>query len=177
MNIEYEARILDIDKDKLIKRLKDLNARFVGEFNQKRYVYNIIPKADGKWLRLRTNGKKTTLTYKSVEKNSIDGTKELEIEVDNFEKTNSLLELAGIKNKGYQENNRVQYVLDDVEIDIDTWPMIPTYVEIEGKSEESVLNIIKKLGINDKKITTLDVQSLYKEIYNIDITKIDVLKF
>lgn len=177
MNIEYEARILDIDKDKLIKRLRDLNARFVGEFDQKRYVYNIIPKADGKWLRLRTNGKKTTLTYKSVEKNSIDGTKELEIEVDNFENTNSLLELAGIKNKGYQENNRVQYVLDDVEIDIDTWPMIPTYVEIEGKSEESVLNIIKKLGINDKKITTLDVQSLYKEIYNIDITKIDVLKF
>ena len=177
MNIEYEARILDIDKDKLIKRLKDLNARFVGEFNQKRYVYNIIPKTNGKWLRLRTNGNKTTLTYKSVEKNSIDGTKELEIEVDNFENTNSLLELAGIKNKGYQENNRVQYVLDDVEIDIDTWPMIPTYVEIEGKSEESVLNIIKKLGINDKKITTLDVQSLYKEIYNIDITKIDVLKF
>ena len=71
----------------------------------------------------------------------------------------------------------MQYVLDDVEIDIDTWPMIPTYVEIEGKSEESVLNIIKKLGINDKKITTLDVQSLYKEIYNIDITKIDILKF
>lgn len=177
MNIEYEARILDIDKDKLIKRLNKLNAKFVGEFNQKRYVYNIIPKADGKWLRLRTNGKKTTLTYKSVEKNSIDGTKELEIEVDNFENTNSLLELAGIKNKGYQENNRVQYVLDDVEIDIDTWPMIPTYVEIEGKSEESVLNIIKKLGINDKKITTLDVQSLYKEIYNIDITKIDILKF
>ncbi len=177
MNIEYEARILEIDKDKLIKRLNKLNAKFVGEFNQKRYVYNIIPKADGKWLRLRTNGKKTTLTYKSVEKNSIDGTKEFEIEVDNFENTNSLLELAGIKNKGYQENNRVQYVLDDVEIDIDTWPMIPTYVEIEGKSEESVLNIIKKLGINDKKITTLDVQSLYKEIYNIDITKIDVLKF
>ena len=71
----------------------------------------------------------------------------------------------------------MQYVLDDVEMDIDTWPMIPTYVEIEGKSEESVLNIIKKLGINDKKITALDVQSLYKEIYNIDITKIDVLKF
>ena len=177
MNIEYEARILDIDKDKLIKRLKDLNARFVGEFDQKRYVYNIIPKADGKWLRLRTNGKKTTLTYKSVEKNSIDGTKELEIEVDNFENTNSLLELAGIKNKGYQENNRIQYILDGVEIDIDTWPLIPTYVEIEGKSEESVLNIIEILGINDKKITTLDVQSLYKEIYNIDITKIDILKF
>ena len=68
MNTEYEIRVLEIDKDKLIKRLNELNAKFIGEFNQKRYVYNIIPKTDGRWLRLRTNGKKTTLTYKSVEK-------------------------------------------------------------------------------------------------------------
>ena len=177
MNTEYEIRVLEIDKDKLIKRLNELNAKFIGEFNQKRYVYNIIPKTDGRWLRLRTNGKKTTLTYKSVEKNSIDGTKELEIEVEDFEKTNSLLELVGVKNKGYQENNRIQYILDGVEIDIDSWPLIPTYVEIEGENEESVLNILKKIAIDDKKVTTLDVQSLYKEIYNIDITKIDILKF
>lgn len=177
MNTEYEIRVLEIDKDKLIKRLNELNAKFIGEFNQKRYVYNIIPKRDGRWLRLRTNGKKTTLTYKSVEKNSIDGTKELEIEVEDFEKTNSLLELVGVKNKGYQENNRIQYILDGVEIDIDSWPLIPTYVEIEGENEESVLNILKKIAIDDKKVTTLDVQSIYKEIYNIDITEINILKF
>ena len=177
MNTEYEIRVLEIDKDKLIKRLNELNAKFIGEFNQKRYVYNIIPKTDGRWLRLRTNGKKSTLTYKSVEKNSIDGTKELEIEVEDFEKTNSLLELVGVKNKGYQENNRIQYILDGVEIDIDSWPLIPTYVEIEGENEESVLNILKKIAIDDKKVTTLDVQSIYKEIYNIDITEINILKF
>lgn len=177
MNTEYEIRVLEIDKDKLIKRLNELNAKFIGEFNQKRYVYNIIPKTDGRWLRLRTNGKKTTLTYKSVEKNSIDGTKELEIEVEDFEKTNNLLELVGVKNKGYQENNRIQYILDGVEIDIDSWPLIPTYVEIEGENEESVLNILKKIAIDDKKVTTLDVQSIYKEIYNIDITEINILKF
>lgn len=177
MNTEYEIRVLEIDKDKLIKRLNELNAKFIGEFNQKRYVYNIIPKTDGRWLRLRTNGKKTTLTYKSVEKNSIDGTKELEIEVEDFEKTNSLLELVGVKNKGYQENNRIQYILDGVEIDIDSWPLIPTYAEIEGENEESVLNILKKIAIDDKKVTTLDVQSIYKEIYNIDITEINILKF
>ena len=177
MNTEYEIRVLEIDKDKLIKRLNELNAKFIGEFNQKRYVYNIIPKTDGRWLRLRTNGKKTTLTYKSVEKNSIDGTKELEIEVEDFEKTNNLLELVGVKNKGYQENNRIQYILDGVEIDIDSWPLIPTYVEIEGENEESVLNILKKIAIDDKKVTTLDVQSIYKEIYNIDIIEINILKF
>lgn len=177
MEIEYEARVLEIDKEKLIQKLEKLGAIFKGSFEQKRYVYNIIPKCDGKWLRLRTNGKNITLTYKSIEKNSIDGTQELEIEVEDFEKTNKLLELAGIKNKGYQENRRVQYVLDGVEIDIDTWPLIPTYVEIEGKDKESVVNMIKKLEIEDKKITTLDVQSVYKDIYNIDITKMNILKF
>ena len=177
MNIEYEVRVLEIDKDKLIKKLNEIGAKFNGEYNQKRYVYNTVPKCDGKWLRLRTNGKETTLTYKSVEKDKIDGTKELEIKVDDFNKTNELLEIAGIKAKGYQENNRIQYILDDVEIDIDTWPLIPTYVEIEGKNEENVNKILKKLELENKKVTALDVQSVYEKIYDIDISKIKVLKF
>ncbi len=177
MNIEYEIRVLEIDKEQLVNKLKELGATFKGKYEQKRYVYDIIPKCDGKWLRLRTNGKETTLTYKSVEKNSIDGTKELEIKVDDFEKTNELLKTAGILPKGYQENNRTQYVLDGVEIDIDSWPLIPTYVEIEGKDEESVNKILKKLDLQDKQVTALDVQSVYEKIYNIDISKIEVLKF
>ena len=53
------------------------------------------------------------------------------------------------------------------EIDIDTWPNIPTYLEIEGKDEESVNKIIEKLEIDKNKISTLDVQSLY-EYYGYD---------
>lgn len=177
MNIEYEVRVLEIDKEKLISKLKSLGAEFKGEFNQKRYVYNTIPKQDGKWLRLRTNGEYTTLTFKSVEKATIDGTKEIEVKVEDFYKTHELLEAAGIKSKGYQENNRVQYILDGVEIDIDSWPLIPTYVEIEGKDEESVNNIISKLELDKNKITSLDVQSVYEKVYGIDISNIEVLKF
>lgn len=177
MNIEYEVRILEINSDELINRLERIGAKFIGKYDQKRYVYNTIPKKEGKWLRLRTNGEETTLTYKSVEKNSIDGTKELEIKVEDFEKTNELLELVGIKSKGYQENRRIRYLLDDVEVDIDTWPLIPTYVEIEGKDEDSVNNVIKKLELQNNKVTALDVQSVYEKIYNIDISKISTLKF
>lgn len=176
MNIEYEVRILEINSDELINRLERIGAKFIGKYDQKRYVYNTIPKKEGKWLRLRTNGEETTLTYKSVEKNSIDGTKELEIKVEDFEKTNELLELVGIKSKGYQENRRIRYLLDDVEVDIDTWPLIPTYVEIEGKDEDSVNNVIEKLELQNNKVTALDVQSVYEKIYNIDISKISTLK-
>ena len=65
---------------------------------------------------------KTTLTIKTVEKDTIDGTKELEIEVNDFEKTNEILNQLGYMPKGYQETKRTEYVLDDVIFDIDRWP-------------------------------------------------------
>ena len=177
MNTEYEIRILEIDEKEIITKLNNLGAKKVGEWHQKRYVYNTKPKDDSKWYRLRTNGKYTTLTYKSIEKNTIDGTKELEIEVSDFEKTNKLLELMGYKHKAYQENKRIRYMLDDIEIDIDTWPLIPTYLEIEGKNEEEIKKMIKKLDLNEAKITTLNCEDIYKKIYNINIDKIKELKF
>lgn len=70
MNTEYEIRVLEIDKEKLIKKLEELGAEFKGDNEQKRYVYDIIPKEDGKWIRLRTNGRKTTLTYKKCSKDN-----------------------------------------------------------------------------------------------------------
>jgi adenylate cyclase class 2 len=177
MNIEYEIRVLEVDKEKLIKRLEELGAQFIGDFDQKRYVFDTIPTVESKWIRLRTNGKNSTLTYKSVEKATIDGTQEIEVEVSDFEKTRELLEACGIKHRGYQENRRNQYILDDVEIDIDSWPMIPTYVEIEGKDEQSVMKMVDKLELDKSKLTALDVMSVYDQIYHIDMNKIKHLKF
>lgn len=176
MKTEYEVRILEINEKVLIQKLEELGATKIGEYNQKRYVYDLKPASPQKWIRLRTNGKTTTLTYKNIETNKIDGTKELEIEVSDFEATNTMLEILGYQNKGYQENKRIQYRLNGVEIDIDTWPLIPTYVEIEGKDEQSVLKMIKILGLNNEKVTTLDVQSVYMQ-YGIDIEKKKDLRF
>ena len=81
MHTEYELRVLDIDTEKVIKKLEELGAEKIAEFNYKRRVYNFHPAVDHKWIRLRTDGKKTTLTIKKLESFEIDGTKELEIEV------------------------------------------------------------------------------------------------
>ena len=120
---------------------------------------------------------KSTLTYKNIISNTIDGTKEIELEVEDFEKANEFLEKIGFKNRSFQENRRIQYVLDDVEIDIDSWPMIPTYLEIEGKSERDIMSIKNKLDIDENKVTTLNCNDIYKQIYKIDISKIKELKF
>ena len=41
MKTEYEIRILEIDKEEVIRKLEELGAKKIGEFNQKRYVYNL----------------------------------------------------------------------------------------------------------------------------------------
>lgn len=177
MKTEYEIRILEIDKEKMIEKLENLGATKKGEFNQKRYVYDLKPIQEDKWIRLRANGEETTLTYKSIEADTIDGTKEVEIKVDDFDVANEFLNKLGFIARNYQENIRIQYILDDVEIDIDTWPMIPTYLEIEGKSKKEVNDMIKKLNLENSKITLLNCNSIYKKIYNIDISKTTELKF
>lgn len=177
MKTEYEARVLEIDKDKMMNLLEELGAVKKGEYEQRRYVYDLKPVQKGKWIRLRTNGIKTTLTYKDIVSNTIDGTKEVEFEVEDFDAANEFLNRIGFTARSYQENNRIQYELDNVEIDIDTWPMIPTYLEIEGKSEEEVNNMIKRLKLDNLKITTLNCGDIYKQIYNIDISGINQLKF
>lgn len=177
MTTEYEIRILEINQAEIINKLEKLGATKIGEFKQKRYVYDLKPIQNGKWIRLRTNGISTTLTYKDIVSNTIDGTKEVEIEVDNFDKANEFLEKIGFTHRNYQENLRIQYILDGVEIDLDKWPMIPMYMEIEGKNEKEVNLIKEKLEINNSKITFLNCSDIYKNIYGIDISKIKELKF
>ena len=61
-------------------------------------------------------------------------------------------------------------ISDGVEIDIDSWPMIHTYVEIEGKNEMISLEILELPKDN---VTTLDVDSVYKK-YEMDLKDIKV---
>ena len=63
-----------------------------------------------------------------------------------------------------------------VEIDIDSWPLIPTYLEIEGPSEEAVYNAVSALGFEIDDTTTRDVEGIYldyghnlDEIYNLKL--------
>lgn len=102
-----------------------------------------------KWIRLRQTKDKTTLAVKHILKandTSLQQMLETEIEVPSMKAGNDLLEALGFSYKSYQEKRRVTYILDDHEIDIDTWPGIPTYAEIEGKDEEDLSKIVEKLG-------------------------------
>ena len=177
MHIEYEARILEVDKESLEKKLVEKGAKKIADFNYRRKVYDFNPKTNSKWVRLRTDGITTTLTVKKYIKNSIDGTHEMEVEVSDFEETDKILNELGYVAHSYQESKRTRYVLNGVELDIDTWPYIPTYLEIEGKNEEEVLKTAELLELDKDKFTSVDVQSVYRDFYKIDIKNMPEVKF
>lgn len=175
---EIEIRILNIDKKKFIEDIIALGAKKQSECLQKRYVYDFNPVNPKKWIRLRTNGVKNTITVKEIIDNQvIDGTNELEVEVSDFNIANLILKELGYVPRNYQENYRIIYNLNGVQISIDTWPKILTYVELEAKSEELIKKLLSIIEYNEKDLTTLDVASIYMNVYGIDIMSIKELTF
>lgn len=174
MDIEYEIKVLDVDTKKLRVKLGDLG--FIQHEQQefRRYIYAIESK--NAWVRLRTNGKKTTLAYKQYIKDSIDGVKELEIDVSDFSKSHELMQLLGYKASAYQENRRSVFTLDDIEISIDEWPLIPAYAEIEAKDKATVEKYLDKIDLQSNRTTSKPTSHVYK-LYGYDISSFEHLAF
>ena len=168
MKTEIEARLLECNVDELIKKLNENNATYVGDWLQIRYCYDFNPVNPNSWIRLRTNGKETTLTIKEIQDKTIHGTKEWEIIVSDFNVADQMLNKMGYYARSKQENRRIRYMLDKVEIDIDFWPMIPAYAEFEAESEEDIKKVCKKLNIDYSGLVSLDVSSIYNK-YGLDI--------
>lgn len=53
MQTEIEVKVLNIDKAEMVQKLESLGAKRLGEFDQKRYVYDIVKNDESQWLRLR----------------------------------------------------------------------------------------------------------------------------
>lgn len=161
---EVEVKFLNIDPVEIQKKLAAVGAKKVGEYFYRRRVFDypdLRLNEKGAWLRLRDEGEKITLTFKQrIGATTHDGStndtsmEEIEIVVSDFEKTATLLRKLGFMEKFYEENTRVRWAKDDVEFDIDTWPELEPYLEIEAPNWEQIDGAIKLLGLNpaDKKI-------------------------
>ena len=108
--------------------------------------------------------------------NKIQKVKEYEIEVSDLEETNNLLESLGIVRRNYQEKIRYSYTYKSAEIELDIWPNLEPYMEIECDDQNVMNEVIDLLEFNDKRIVSMNTEQLYKE-KGIDILKISDLKF
>lgn len=169
---EIELTYIDINKDKIEKRLLELGAKKAGDYHYHRIVFDYPDfrlDKNSSWVRLRDEGDKITLTFKQrLGKNlrdnlgGDDGMYERETMVTNFEATREILLKIGLIEKMYQENKRERYILDEVECDIDTWPLLDPYLEIEGKSWNKVYEIVEKLGLRREDGKKFSANQIYR---------------
>lgn len=117
------------------------------------------------YLRVRDEGDKVTMTYKQFDSLSVDGAKEIEVQVSDYDKTVAILAQAGLPAHTSQETKRETWRLGDIEIMLDEWPWLNPYIEIEGHSEEALQTVAEQLGFKWEDAVFGDVMAAYRVQY------------
>jgi adenylate cyclase class 2 len=178
---EYEARFLSVDPEQIAATLRAKGGTCeLPRTLMRRIVFkNADIEARRGWLRLRDEGNRTVLTYKQVasDTSAIDSILEAEVEVGDFPATQNLLEAMGFTALRYQENYREEWVLDGVTFDLDTWPDLDPFLEIEGPDEAAVRHAAATLAFDFTNATFGSVDEVYLNVLSRDILTEPTLTF
>lgn len=164
---EIETKILEFDEINLKKTLEKVNAEYIGKHLLKRVVFDLMPytSEQDEFFRVRTNGEKTSLTwkYRDNRKTSMDNTEELEVFVSDFDKTVEIISKLWKGITPYKQESKIEkWNYLGVEIAICTWPLIPPFLELEAESEDKILEVIKKLEIKGEVIGNKNLAGVFE---------------
>lgn len=171
MNTEFEATWIDFPEDLREKLKKEGFVQTKPETLYKR-INAYFKGLSTKWMRVRDEGSKVCMTLKEYSGNAVDGMKEIEVEIDSFEKGKSLLEAMDLENYSYQETTREIWEKENIEIVFDQWPGLPLLIEIEGKSEEHVKEVASKLNLDWGKASFGGIGPLCEERFGFSIKEL-----
>jgi adenylate cyclase class 2 len=172
---EIETKIADININELKRQFRIHKVKFVEKVLMRRWVFVITQKkGEESFIRIRTDGKKSSLTYKHRKGRGLRNTKEVETSIKDFDKAAFIISKI-IKEKYYQENRREIYSYKGLEIDINYWPKVSPFMEIEGPSARQIYKFIKELKIKGKLLGNVSMVNLYR-YYNKDLHSYKILK-
>lgn len=171
---EIETKVLDIDLKKVKEKLNSLGAEKIQD--TRLIVDWFRPKGEKageeNWfLRIRSysNGKHE-VTWKAI--SDILGTarkhKEINFNLTEPEKLGDLFEEIGLEKYAHQEKDRTSFTYKNWQFDIDQYPDMPAFMEIEGNSEEHIKEAIKLLKLENNKTWAKGERILIQDTYNLD---------
>lgn len=178
---EIEMHFLDVDVAVVETKLKELGAVRESEETLEEWIYKKPEwkNVNGR-LRIRRKSMKSEeckVAYKEFTQDVADGNLEIEFKMEHFKEAVLFVEKMGLPLSRHQQKKRIHYSIDNMEVDIDFWPLIPPYVEIEGPSREAVEALAVKLGFDPAKASGLDNFYIYKDVYGINVDEIKELVF
>lgn len=168
MQSEIEVKFVNVSFDDMRTKLAALGGTCEQPMRlMRRVAINSEFMKTGKdaYLRVRDEGDKVTMTYKQFDSLSVDGAKEIEVQVSDYDKTVAILAQAGLPAHTSQETKRETWRLGDIEIMLDEWPWLNPYIEIEGHSEEALQTVAEQLGFKWEDAVFGDVMAAYRVQY------------
>lgn len=174
---EIEVKFSPIIITDMQKRLEKAGASLKNPMRlMRRKVYGgeANPGMDCTYGRVRDEGDTITMSAKySAKNNSITSQREAQITVGDFENATQVLECFGLVATDYQENRRETWELEDgTLVELEEWPGLPPYLEIEGSSVEALKHAATLLNLEWKNHLTVPTDGLYMSHYGISAEEV-----
>lgn len=173
---EIEVKILGIDVEAVAKRLLEVGAKslFDGTVKCVHLDFKGAPiRETGALFRMRRwEGKedfpsKVEICYKGP-KAVVDGCKvreEIETTVANADTFLEMMEKLGLHITLDNEKRRRSYALGEVHVDLDEYPRVPAYMEIEGPNRAAIDGTIATLGLGGCEVSTESAEELFQRLW------------
>ncbi len=184
-NKEIEIRFKEINVDEIKTRLlkngfEDLSEDFFTEivFYDKALEWVKNRKIQTTYVRLRKTKAGILLTYKNHRQDvkTVEAA-EIEFYVSSLEAARDFLKAINLTDFRTQEKKRHSFKKDNVIVDIDTWPQVPTYLEIEGPSEHALKNTAELLGLNWADAIYENAGNLIEKYYGLKVSTMSKYTF
>ena len=123
--------------------------------------------------RVRDEGDKITMTLKeSTIPRTMSSVQELEIIVSDYNAAVKILTMSGYEPMTYQENYRTTWAFEGCSIEIDEYPGLRSYAEIEAPSTDELKRVAGLLSIDEKEFMCMSVYDLYAKELGLDAKKV-----
>lgn len=170
---EHEIKVLDVDIKTLCTKLEEIGAKKVYDdvrtiiaidTDEKKYLQQ-----EDKLIRVTEEG--TTKVTMHIHQSKPDIKEAIKFKTSRLKETMDFFAQLGLKPISKVISQRVSYELGKIDFDIDLFPAIPPFLEIdiEYLEEEGYKldELLKKLGLENNKIVVMGTEDIHK-LYNKD---------
>jgi len=163
---EIEIKILEINVEEVEKKLKKMGAEKVFEGKVISIYFDFSDKSlekKGKILRLRQKEDKVILTYKElISQDEAKIMDEYELEVDDFSSMKRIFEGIGFSPLYEFKKKRITYELNQIHFEIDEYPDVPAFLEIEAPNLDAIYEMVSELGFSEEKVNSYSIRDVLK---------------
>lgn len=171
---EHEIKVLDIDIQQLVKKLEEIGAKKV--YDDERTIITLdtperkfLNKHD-KLIRVTDEGSIKVSMHVNHSKPEIK--ESIKFKSSRLKETMDFFNQLGLKSISKVKAKRISYELGKIDFDIDKFPAIPAFLEIDieflEKEGYEIEKLLKELGLEDSKVVVMgteDIHNLYGKDY------------